>query len=121
MLLVPILSDVRGISVVLKKWMRKNRLPDAIVIEHPRHAGGHLGATRSEDIADPRFDFKPVLEGTFALMHELGLEREQIPLGKPALRQCDTLRAELIEYFLTGRMPAALAGAAAATATAAHV
>ncbi|MGE5526776.1 MAG: NAD(P)H-dependent flavin oxidoreductase [Rhodospirillaceae bacterium] len=79
-LLIPILSDVRGISVVLKKWLRKNRLPDAIVIEHPRHAGGHLGATRPEQIADPRFDFKPVLEGTLALMHELGLEREAIPL-----------------------------------------
>jgi nitronate monooxygenase len=27
--------------------MRKGRLPDAIVIEHPRLAGGHLGAARS--------------------------------------------------------------------------
>ena len=44
--LIPILSDVRGIAIVLKKWMRRNRLPDAIVIEHPRYAGGHLGATR---------------------------------------------------------------------------
>ncbi|MGP1614363.1 MAG: nitronate monooxygenase, partial [Pollutimonas bauzanensis] len=34
--LVPILSDVRGIGVIIKKWMRKNRLPDAIVIENPR-------------------------------------------------------------------------------------
>ncbi len=79
-LLMPILSDARGIAIVLKKWMRKNRLPDAIVIEHPRYAGGHLGATRPEDIADPRFDFQPVLEGTFALMRELGIERERIPL-----------------------------------------
>jgi len=78
--LIPILSDVRGISVVLRKWMRKNRLPDAIVIEHPRYAGGHLGATRPEDINDPRFDFAPVLEGTFGLLRELGLERSRIPL-----------------------------------------
>ena len=61
--LVPILSDARGIGIVLKKWMRKKRLPDAIVIEHPRYAGGHLGATRLEDIDDPRFDFEPVLAG----------------------------------------------------------
>ena len=38
--LIPILSDVRGVNIVLKKWMRKKRLPDAIVIEHPRYAGG---------------------------------------------------------------------------------
>lgn len=78
--LIPILSDVRGISVVLKKWMRKKRLPDAIVIEHPRYAGGHLGATRPEDIGDARFDFVPVLESTFQLFRELGLESECIPL-----------------------------------------
>ena len=47
--LIPILSDVRGVAIVMKKWLRKNRLPDAIVIEHPRYAGGHLGATRPEE------------------------------------------------------------------------
>jgi nitronate monooxygenase len=78
--LIPILSDARGIGIVLKKWMRKNRLPDAIVIEHPRYAGGHLGATRTEDIADPRFDFEPVLSAVFELFRELGLERTRIPL-----------------------------------------
>jgi len=78
--LVPILSDVRGTGIVLRKWLRKKRLPDAIVIEHPRYAGGHLGATRPEDINDSRFDFEPVLAGIFELLRELGLERERIPL-----------------------------------------
>ncbi len=78
--LIPILSDARGIGIVVKKWLRKNRPPDAIVIEHPRFAGGHLGATRAEDIADPRFDFEPVLSAVFALLRELGIERERIPL-----------------------------------------
>ena len=78
--LVPILSDARGVAVVLKKWTRKNKLPDAIVIEHPRYAGGHLGAPKSEDIADRRFDFVPVLEAVFHLFKDLGLERERIPL-----------------------------------------
>src|ERR1700693_586183 len=36
--LIPILSESRGIAIVLKKWLRKGRLPDAIVIEHPRYA-----------------------------------------------------------------------------------
>jgi nitronate monooxygenase len=78
--LIPILSDVRGVAIVLKKWLRKNRLPDAIVIEHPRYAGGHLGATRAEEIGDRRFDFEPVLNGVFTLLRELGIERERIPL-----------------------------------------
>jgi nitronate monooxygenase len=78
--LIPILSDARGIAIVLKKWMRKNRLPDAVVIEHPRYAGGHLGATRTEEIADSRYDFEPVLEAVFRLLRELGIERERLPL-----------------------------------------
>jgi nitronate monooxygenase len=78
--LVPILSDVRGTAIVLKKWLRKKRLPDAVVIEHPRYAGGHLGATRPDEINDPRFDFEPVLAGIFELVRELGIERERIPL-----------------------------------------
>lgn len=78
--LIPILSDVRGVNVVLKKWMRKHKLPDAIVIEHPRYAGGHLGAPKPDDINDPRFDFPGVLEGVFKLFQEFGIERERIPL-----------------------------------------
>jgi nitronate monooxygenase len=78
--LIPILSDVRGTAIVLKKWLRKQCLPDALVIEHPRYAGGHLGATRANEIDDPRFDFKPVVEGISALLKELGIERERVPL-----------------------------------------
>ncbi len=78
--LIPILSDARGIAILLKKWMRRERLPDAIIIEHPRYAGGHLGAPKAEDIADARFDFPGVLESTLNLFRELGIERERIPL-----------------------------------------
>lgn len=78
--LLPILSESRGISIILKRWMKKNRLPDAIVIEHPAHAAGHLGATTVSGVNDERFDFKRVLEETFELFKKLGLEREKIPL-----------------------------------------
>lgn len=78
--LIPILSDARGVQIVVKKWMRKNRLPDAIVIEHPRFAGGHLGATKVDEIADPRFSFPLVLEAVQASFRDLGIERERIPL-----------------------------------------
>jgi nitronate monooxygenase len=78
--LVPILSDVRGIQLLVRKWQRKGRLPDAIVVEHPRHAGGHLGATRIEELADPRFDFERVLPQARAFFAELGLAPDAIPL-----------------------------------------
>lgn len=78
--LIPILSDARGIRVVLTKWMRRDRLPDAIVIEHPRHAGGHLGAATVAGLADPRFEFDRVLDETHALFRELGLAPDRIPL-----------------------------------------
>ncbi len=78
--LVPILSDARGVAVVLKKWMRKQRLPDAIVIEHPKYAGGHLGANRVEDLGDARFEFDRVIDEVAKLMRELGIESERLPL-----------------------------------------
>ena len=78
--LVPILSEARGVSIVLRKWMRKKRLPDAIVIEHPRFAGGHLGATRLEEVHDPRYDFERVLDEIAGVMRDLGLERSRIPV-----------------------------------------
>lgn len=78
--LIPILSDARGIAIVIKRWLKKSRLPDAIVIEHPRYAGGHLGVAKAEDINDPRFDFPQVLADTFTLFRKLGIEREKIPL-----------------------------------------
>jgi nitronate monooxygenase len=78
--LVPVLSDVRGIATLLKKWMRRQRLPDAIVIENPRYAAGHLGASDLAGVSDARFDFAVVLEGVQALLRELGIERERIAL-----------------------------------------
>lgn len=77
--LVPILSDARGVALILKKWERKGRLPDAIVIEHPRYAGGHLGAARIEDLRDPRFDFEVVLPAARKLLAAAGAE-DRVPL-----------------------------------------
>ncbi len=59
---------------------RKNRLPDAIVIEHPFFAGGHLGATRLEDLDEPRFDFEAVIPGAIDLFRSMGIDPGRIPL-----------------------------------------
>ncbi|HWT37241.1 MAG TPA: nitronate monooxygenase family protein [Paraburkholderia sp.] len=78
--LIPILSDSRGVGVVLKKWMKKGRLPDAIVIEHPAHAGGHLGVTNLDDMHDTRFEFTRVLQEIEQLFTSLQVSRTQVPV-----------------------------------------
>ena len=78
--LVPILSDARGVQVLLRKWERKKRLPDAIVLEHPRHAGGHLGAAAIDGLTDSRFDFERVIPATLAFFRAFGIDEEAIPL-----------------------------------------
>jgi nitronate monooxygenase len=78
--LVPILSDLRGIQLLVRKWERKGRLPDAIVVEHPKHAGGHLGATRIEELDDPRFDFENVIPQAREWFRESGIGADAIPL-----------------------------------------
>jgi nitronate monooxygenase len=78
--LIPILSDARRIALIVKKWARKGRLPDAIVIEHPRYAGGHLGAAKIADLGDPRFDFETVIPETLAFFRAEGIADGAIPL-----------------------------------------
>jgi nitronate monooxygenase len=77
---VPILSESRGVAIVMKKWLKKGRCPDAIVIEHPGHAGGHLGANKVEDLHAPRFEFDLVLNDCQTLFAELGLGKDAPPI-----------------------------------------
>jgi nitronate monooxygenase len=70
--LIPILSDARGVQLLLRKWERKGRLPDAIVIENPRLAGGHLGAAKVADLGDARFDFETVIPQVRELFQQAG-------------------------------------------------
>jgi nitronate monooxygenase len=77
--LIPILSDARGVQLLVRKWEKKGRPPDAIVIEHPKLAGGHLGAAKIADLNDRRFDFDVVLPETLAFFRQAGLEG-RIPL-----------------------------------------
>jgi nitronate monooxygenase len=78
--LVPILSDARGVALVLKKWMKKGRLPDAIVIEHPAYAGGHLGVTDIADMGNDRFAFTQIFEELEGVYATLGITRRDVPL-----------------------------------------
>lgn len=91
-LLVPILSDARGVQLVVKKWERKQRLPDAIVIEHPRLAGGHLGAARIEDLGDARFDFEVVLPAVHDFLRRAGIDKEIPLIAAGGIRSFDDIR-----------------------------
>ncbi len=77
--LIPILSDARGVQLLVRKWEKKGRLPDAIVIENPRLAGGHLGAAKVADLGDARFDFDVVLPQVREFFKQAGYEQD-IPL-----------------------------------------
>jgi nitronate monooxygenase len=90
--LVPILSDARGVQLVVRKWERKKRMPDAIVLEHPAHAGGHLGAARIEDLRDPRFDFERAVPETLAVLRAAGIESQTPVIAAGGIRTLADIR-----------------------------
>lgn len=79
--LIPILSDARGVQLVVRKWQKKGRLPDAIVLEHPRLAGGHLGAARVDDLRDPRFEFEVAIPQVLEFFRNEGISIPLIAAG----------------------------------------
>ncbi|MEP7297147.1 MAG: nitronate monooxygenase family protein [Burkholderiales bacterium] len=90
--LIPILSDARGVQLVVRKWERKKRMPDAIVLEHPGHAGGHLGAASIADLHDPRFDFERTVPETLAVLRAAGLERDTPVIAAGGIRSFSDIR-----------------------------
>jgi len=60
--LAPIVSSVKAADLIIRKWGKLyDRLPDAIVVETPLYAGGHLGATRMEHVTDEAFSLERVV------------------------------------------------------------
>lgn len=54
--LVPIVSSLRAAQLIAKKWFKSyHRLPDAVVVEDPDTAGGHLGE-KMEHIGTGEYD-----------------------------------------------------------------
>jgi len=59
--IIPIISTLQGVRVICKKWSDNySRLPDAIIVENPNTAGGHLGCSR-EKIGDPKYNPENVI------------------------------------------------------------
>ncbi|OEU75696.1 MAG: 2-nitropropane dioxygenase [Desulfuromonadales bacterium C00003068] len=61
--LVPIVSSVRAAELIARKWHKSyNRLPDAVVVEDPDTAGGHLGE-KLENIGTGDYDQYATVRG----------------------------------------------------------
>ncbi|MEM6433953.1 MAG: nitronate monooxygenase family protein [Cyanobacteria bacterium P01_D01_bin.115] len=79
--LLPIVSSTRTAKIICQKWQRQGRLPDAIVIENPNSAGGHLGA-KARDLDSPHFEADQVIPELIAyLRNELQVDIPLIAAG----------------------------------------
>ncbi|PPT06327.1 Enoyl-[acyl-carrier-protein] reductase [Geitlerinema sp. FC II] len=58
--LAPIISSTRAAKLIYRKWKRQGRVPDAFIVENPRTAGGHLGAS-AEELDDRQLDTEYVV------------------------------------------------------------
>ncbi len=68
--LVPIVSSVRAAEIIGRKWSKGyDRLPDAVVVEDPDTAGGHLGE-KLENIGNGTYDQYATVRGVKALFLE---------------------------------------------------
>ncbi len=77
--IIPIVSSVQGLRIICKRWWNNHqRLPDAVVIENPMYAGGHLGVTPKQDMHSDEFKPEIVLPGSRAFLQEF-LDK----IGKP--------------------------------------
>ncbi len=64
--LVPIVSSVKAAELIARKWHKTyGRLPDAIVVEDPDTAGGHLGE-KFENIGTGKYDQYATVRGVKA-------------------------------------------------------
>jgi nitronate monooxygenase len=60
--IVPIVSSLKAADLIVRKWGKQyGRLPDAVIVETPLYAGGHLGATKMEHVTDPQFSLEKVV------------------------------------------------------------
>jgi NAD(P)H-dependent flavin oxidoreductase YrpB (nitropropane dioxygenase family) len=68
--LVPIVSSVKAAELIARKWHKSyKRLPDAVVVEDPETAGGHLGE-KLEKIGTGQYDQYATVRGVKAYFRE---------------------------------------------------
>ena len=66
---MPIVSSVKAAELIARKWAKYDRLPDAVVVEDPDTAGGHLGE-KLEKIGNGDYDQYATVRGVKAYFRE---------------------------------------------------
>lgn len=81
--LVPIVSSTKAASLIIRRWEKNyHRMPDGLVVETPLHAGGHLGATKMEQVTDPALSLETVVPELVAFLRdEVGIDIPVIAAG----------------------------------------
>lgn len=77
--LVPIVSSVKAADLIIRRWKKQyGRSPDAIIAESPHAAGGHLGATKMEQVFDEAFSLDVLIPDL--VRHVRDQVQEDIPI-----------------------------------------
>lgn len=79
--LIPIVSSARAASILLKKWAKFGRLPDAFVMEDPSRAGGHLGSASLDKVDADETRLENAVPAILKLLREQGLDIPIIAAG----------------------------------------
>lgn len=80
--LAPIVSSVKAANLIIGRWQKRyNRLPDALVVETPHRAGGHLGARDIEHVTDPALALDIVVPELVAYLKEKNFDIPVIAAG----------------------------------------
>lgn len=78
--LIPIVSSGRAAEVILKKWSRSERLPDAFVVEGPL-AGGHIAWKDLDQANDPAHILENLLKEVLDVCNQWNLNIPVIAAG----------------------------------------
>lgn len=79
--IIPVVSSLKAISVICRRWMKKDeRLPDAVLIEGPE-AGGHLGFSAETAGTIGKEEFQEEVKKIISYVREFGAEHgRKIPV-----------------------------------------
>lgn len=78
--LVPIVSSGRATDIILRRWSRSGRLPDAFVVEGPL-AGGHIAWRDPNEAMDPSQKLENLLSEVFEICTKWKLDIPVIAAG----------------------------------------
>lgn len=72
--LIPILSNLRWVKILIKKWEKQWRIPDAIVLEDPSRAGWHLWAASTYKVNDPESTLEVAVPEVIEYLKQIWLD-----------------------------------------------